>query len=148
MRPLHDENPPKGDLRQMMAQRPLPEVTIDSGSMAGDEPTKQASAVLNNFKTALTSRDAQSLERCFYSRQSYWKDRLAMTWHLRTFNNTKEYDGHGVIAAALLKTAELREVTENIEMETAQFVPATETLVSEMNPAPHPQESRLARRSS
>ncbi|KAE8332816.1 hypothetical protein BDV39DRAFT_199816 [Aspergillus sergii] len=123
---LHDEHPQRADLRQMMAQRPLPTIplgTIDPSSMAGDEPVKQARAVLDRLSAALAADDAIALESCFFASQAYWKDQLALTYHLRTFS------GPSVIAAGLLDTKNLREIAGEVAVDGgAVFLPATPTL--------------------
>ncbi|KAE8421419.1 hypothetical protein BDV36DRAFT_292345 [Aspergillus pseudocaelatus] len=123
---LHHEYPPRADLRQMMAQQPIPTIppgTIDPDSMAGDEPVKQARAVLDRLNAALADDDPIALESCFFAGQAYWKDQLALTYHLRTFS------GPNVIAASLLETKSLREVEGGIAIDGgAVFLPATPTL--------------------
>ncbi|PYI09585.1 monooxygenase [Aspergillus sclerotiicarbonarius CBS 121057] len=120
------EHPPRADLRHMMHQHPLPTLTpglIDPSSMAGDEATTQARAILTRLNTALATDDAKTLQSCFYADQAYWKDQLALTWHLRTFSSP------GTIAASLLETAKLRKVSGEIEIDgAAMFLPATPVL--------------------
>ncbi|KAL4926923.1 monooxygenase [Aspergillus undulatus] len=121
-----DDHPPRADLRKMMSQQPLPTISpglIDPSSMAGDEASAQARAILSRLNTALATDDARALEDCLYAKQAYWKDQLALTWHLRTFSNP------GTIAASLLETAKLRKVLGKIEMDgEAVFIPATPVL--------------------
>ncbi|KAB8231633.1 uncharacterized protein BDW43DRAFT_320665 [Aspergillus alliaceus] len=123
---LDDEFPPRADLRQMMAQQPLPTIPssmIDPTSMASDEATKQARAVLKRLSAALADDDANALQGCFFDNQAYWKDQLALTYHLRTFNTPR------IIAASLLETKTLRNVKGEITVEGAAiFLPATPTL--------------------
>ncbi|KAL1629247.1 hypothetical protein SLS56_005470 [Neofusicoccum ribis] len=122
---LHDEYPQAADLRKMMDQQPVPVVapgTVDAASMAGEEPTKQAQAVLDAFNAALAADDAEALESCFFASQAYWKDALALTYHLRTFKDP------GVIAASFLETKKLRGITDGIKLEAARFIPATPVL--------------------
>ncbi|KAL2178463.1 uncharacterized protein P884DRAFT_198332 [Thermothelomyces heterothallicus CBS 202.75] len=110
----------------MMSQNPIPTITpgtIDPASMGDEEPTKQARAVLQTLNVSLATNDAQTLESCFYPGQAYWKDLLALTYHTRTFSTP------GVIAASLLETASLRQLTAGFELEgAALFVPATPVL--------------------
>ncbi|ORY70999.1 uncharacterized protein BCR38DRAFT_2169 [Pseudomassariella vexata] len=121
----HDEYPPKANLRQKLKQHPLPVIdpgTVDPASMEGDEATKQVSAVLNELNAALEASDAERLASCFFDVQSYWRDQLALTYHLRTFSTPD------VIAAALLETKKLRFAGEFKVEGGAQFVPATPVL--------------------
>ncbi|RAH46720.1 putative flavoprotein [Aspergillus brunneoviolaceus CBS 621.78] len=119
------EYPGQADLRKMMAQQPLPALEpnlIDPETMTGDAPTVQAHAVLNRLNTALSSKNVEALQSCFYASQAYWKDQLALTYHLRTFNRP------GVIAAAMLETAPLRGLGDVSVDGGAVFIPATPTL--------------------
>lgn len=121
------QSPPEADLRKMMSQHPLPVIppgTVDPASMGGDEPTKQALAVLEELNTALAANDTKLLESCFYADQAYWKDQLALTYHMRTFAS------RDVIVASLLETKKLRKLTEAFELKgTAHFIPVTPVLV-------------------
>lgn len=66
------------------------------------------------------------LEACFYADQAFWKDQLALTYHLRTFKTP------GVIAASLLETEKPRSISKGIAVDgVALFLPATPVLVSE-----------------
>ncbi|KAL0261574.1 hypothetical protein SLS55_003004 [Diplodia seriata] len=90
------------------------------------KPTRQALAVLEPFNNALLANDAEGLKECFYADQAYWKDQLALTYHLRTFT------GSDTIVASLLETKALRQITAGIKLETAKFIPATPTLVRDL----------------
>lgn len=123
----HDEFPPRVDLLKLMAQDPLPLLApgmIEPGSMTGDEPTKQAQVVLDNLNSALARNGAEALKDCFWKGQAYWKDQLALTYHLRTFKTP------GTIAASLLDTNKLRAIKGDITVDGgAIFFPATPVLV-------------------
>ncbi|KAH8809404.1 hypothetical protein F5884DRAFT_706884 [Xylogone sp. PMI_703] len=110
----------------MMSQQPLPSISpgiINTVSMDAEEPTNQALAVLTTLNTALATNNAEMLESCFFSGQAYWKDILALTYHLRTFTTPF------AIAASLLETKTLRGCIHGFELEgKAQFVPATPVL--------------------
>lgn len=125
--PVRDEYPQRADLRRMMNQNPLPTLPldlIDPSAMVGDEATIQARGVLDTLNNALATGDMKALEGCFYADQAYWKDQLALTWHLRTFSAPR------TIAASLLKTANLRNVFGGVEVDgAAVFLPATPVLV-------------------
>ncbi|KAJ5505916.1 hypothetical protein N7453_004873 [Penicillium expansum] len=91
--------------------------------MVGDEPTKQAQAVLDKLNTALARNDAEALEDCFWKDRAYWKDQLALTYHLRTFKTP------GIISASLLETNKLRAIKGDITIDGgAMFLPATPVL--------------------
>lgn len=113
----------------MMDEQSLPALVpglIDPESMAGDAATKQANIVLSRFNAALADNDAVALESCFYADQAFWKDQLALTYHLRTFKTP------GVISASLLETKKLRSLSKGIAVDgAALFLPATPVLVSE-----------------
>ncbi|KAL4790051.1 monooxygenase [Aspergillus venezuelensis] len=124
------EHAPRADLRKMMAQHPLPTLPrdlIEPSSMTRNEATIQARAVLDQINAAFVRRDAKALESCFFAPQAYWKDELALTWHLRTLNRP------GTIAGGLLETSRLRRIDFDTEGGvrvdgTAAFVPATPVL--------------------
>ncbi|KAK1783184.1 hypothetical protein QBC45DRAFT_389074 [Copromyces sp. CBS 386.78] len=123
----HDnEYPPQVDLREMFDQQPVPIIapgTVDPASMAGDEATKQALVVGDALNAALVTEDAKSLEDLFFPGLVYWKDSLALTYHLRTFT------GAAVVAAGLLETTKLRGIESGIQLEgPAQFIPASPVL--------------------
>lgn len=128
---VHDNDyPPQVDLREMFDQQPVPIIapgTVDPASMVGDEATKQAIAVVDALNAALVAEDAKSLEDLFFPGLVYWKDALALTYHLRTFS------GAAVVAAGLLETRKLRGVGGGIQLEgPAQFIPASPVLVSRL----------------
>ncbi|KAK9855342.1 hypothetical protein MYU51_002791 [Penicillium brevicompactum] len=122
----HDEFPPRADLLEMMAQQPLPQLApelIDPTSMTGDEPTRQAQIVLDGLNAALAANDAGSLKSCFLGDEAYWKDQLALTYHLRTFKTSD------IIATSLLETSSLRAIKGDIKVNGgAMFIPATPVL--------------------
>ncbi|KAM5368983.1 hypothetical protein ACJZ2D_009292 [Fusarium nematophilum] len=122
---LQDEYPPAVDLKQMLADQPVPVLapeTVDLVSLPGDAATREALAVLDAFNAALDADDVMALEKCFLTEQAYWKDALALTYHLRTFY------GSGVIAANFLETKKLRGVVPEWKLEGATFVSATPVL--------------------
>ncbi|KAJ5122344.1 hypothetical protein N7526_009281 [Penicillium atrosanguineum] len=91
--------------------------------MAGDAATKQADIVLSRLNAALAKGDAAALQSCFYADQAFWKDQLALTYHLRTFKSP------GVITQSLLETEKLRSVSKGIAVDgAALFLPATPVL--------------------
>ncbi|KAL2691372.1 hypothetical protein Neosp_001757 [[Neocosmospora] mangrovei] len=120
-----EEYPPAADLRAIIADRPIPVLlrdTVDLISLTNDEARKQALGILDELNAALAENDLNALQRWFFSEQAYWKDTLAMTYHLRTFL------GPRVIAANLLETRRLRGINGHLELDAAVFTPATPTL--------------------
>jgi len=113
-----------------MDELPLPALTpglFDPESMTGDAVTKQANIVLSRFNAALADNDALALENCFYADQAFWKDQLALTYHLRTFKSP------GMIAASLLETEKLRSISKGIAVDgAALLLPVTPDLVSDV----------------
>lgn len=111
-----------------MKEHPLPSIPsemLDPASMVGDEATNQAQAVLNRLNAALIANDSESVKECFFASQAYWKDQLALTYHLRTFTSPD------VIASSLLETKSMRGITEGLAIGGgAQFITATQTLVN------------------
>ncbi|KAK8135023.1 monooxygenase [Apiospora sp. TS-2023a] len=127
-RPWWRIGPPAADLRQMMKENPLPTIAPD---ICADDPitddetaTEKARDALDNLNEAVKANDADNLEQCFFPQQAYWRDQIALTWHLRTFSNRH------VIAVNLLETAALRGVAdEGFEMESqAHFIPALQAI--------------------
>ncbi|KAJ6119744.1 hypothetical protein N7523_004024 [Penicillium sp. IBT 18751x] len=109
-----------------MDESPLPTLApglVDPELMAGDAATKQANVVLSRLNAALANNDADALESCFYADQAFWKDQLALTYHLRTFKDP------AVITESLLETTKLRNVSKGIAVDgAALFLPATPVL--------------------
>ncbi|KAL1840235.1 hypothetical protein VTJ49DRAFT_666 [Mycothermus thermophilus] len=108
------EHPPAADLRAELAKNPLPIIppgTVDADALTGEVRTKIAKDVLTGFNAALAAADSTSLARCFYPAQAYWKDALALTWHLRTFS------GAAAVAAALLRMYALRGIEGGVRLE-------------------------------
>lgn len=92
----------------------IPSGMLNPASMVGDEPTNQARAVLNRLNAALTSNDPKLVEDCFFPSQAYWKDQLALTYHLRTFITA------AVIASSLLETRSMRELPRALRLMVAR----------------------------
>ncbi|KAJ3549049.1 hypothetical protein NM208_g709 [Fusarium decemcellulare] len=117
-----EEYPVAADLRKMMVQQPVPmldEETVKLISLPDDEASKQTQVVLDNFNAALAANDAAALQDCFFAQQAYWKDALALTYHLRTFYSPS------VITSNFLETKKLRGITENWKLDAVVFIPAT-----------------------
>jgi hypothetical protein len=127
---LQDEFPRKAELRKLQTQYPVPVLPVgivDLNSMAGGTATQQARSVVNEFNKFLAADDAAGLASCFLAEQAWWKDLLALTYHLRTFATPD------VIVAALLETKKLRGISGGIQLEgAAQFIPASPVLVSSL----------------
>lgn len=113
--------PPKVDIATEIYQ-PLPELTVDVDWDILDASTT-AEQVLTAFSTALDA-DNNAFSELFLP-QSYWRDTLALTSHLRTFKDceritnvfkkvNKEHRIHGIA----------------IVPGSAQIVVESETLVS------------------
>lgn len=125
---MKNEYPPRTNLRQLVAQSPLPAIapgTVNLDSMGGSEPREAVLVALEELNAALAVGDSQRLTACFFPEQAYWRDQLAMTYHLRTFATP------AIVAASLLETKKLRGLKKSIALVgTPQFVPATPALVS------------------
>ncbi|KAK4169903.1 putative indole-3-pyruvate monooxygenase YUCCA4 [Cladorrhinum sp. PSN259] len=123
---LRDEYPPAVDLRQEMAKHPLPSVPpgiVDAEAMTPEETTKQAQSFLDTFNAALDANNTAVVANCFNTEQTYWKDILAFTYHLRTFI------GHEPAVTSFLETKKLRGIPGGFKLESAQFMPVAPTLV-------------------
>lgn len=125
------EYPQAASLLAMMNEKPLPKIAPDTlegiglEALAGDQAAATAQKVLDEVNSALTSKDADRLANCFLEEQSYWRDQLAFTWHLRTF-----YTPRGC-ASNMVETASLRGIDKRFVVDgSPQFIPASPTLVS------------------
>ncbi|KAF4629510.1 hypothetical protein G7Y89_g8635 [Cudoniella acicularis] len=113
--------PPKFDLLTEIYQ-PLPKLTAIVDWDALDASTT-AEQVVKGFSTALESADKNAFADIFLAHQSYWRDTLAITSHLRTF---KDCD---VIAPVLTELNRERRINGiAIIPGSAQIVVASETL--------------------
>jgi hypothetical protein len=102
-------------------------VSAEFGTKDNFEVTQQALAVLQEFNAAVATDDAEALESCFLTDQAFWKDQLALTWHLRTFISPP------TITSALLETKKQRDITGSFEIrDEASFARVGPTLVSRM----------------
>lgn len=125
--PALEQVPPAADLRKMIDEYPLPAIaagTLESESMGGDEAVKQSLVILDKLNAALAADDAGAVEACFYDTHAWWKDSLALTYHLRTFNTPR------TVSKALLETGKLRGLGKFQLDGGAVFIPATPFLVS------------------
>lgn len=105
-----------------MAQQPLPVIppgTVHDAFMPGEESIKQALVVLEKFNAAVVKNDAKELRDCFFPSQAYWKDVLALTYHLRTFSTVE------AIVPAFLETKDLRGIDGEMKLVEAHFIPAS-----------------------
>lgn len=117
--PLHPEVVPPGveypekvDLRKDV-YKPLPKVTpgtVDPAAMADGVSRTEAQAVLDALNTALANNDAEKVADCFYPEQTFWRDIVAFTSHLRTFSEPQ------IVAAALLGMKSLRGIEGKLEI--------------------------------
>lgn len=118
----------KADLRALMAQYVLPginSIADNSQLMGTPDATMAACTALKRMNAALLADDAKELEKCFFTKQAFWKDQLALTWHLRTFISPAN------IAKGLLETRALRSMTGGFEIEgDAKFIQIGQDLVS------------------
>ncbi len=124
----HPEYPTAVDLRRTLQRRPLPVVapgTVDPTSISDEASTREARIVLDTLNAALAANDVKAIESCFLESQAYWKDQLALTWHLRTFITP------GLVAASLLATKKLRGLDGEIKFEGAHLIAPTPVLVSQ-----------------
>ncbi|PHH89071.1 hypothetical protein CDD83_6694 [Cordyceps sp. RAO-2017] len=109
----------------MFREQPVPALdaeTVSLISLPGCSATNEALAVLDKFNTATASHDADALQHCLFAKQAYWKDTLALTYHLRTFYTPAR------IATNFLETKQCRGMRDNWKLESASFVPATPVL--------------------
>ncbi|RBR25261.1 uncharacterized protein FIESC28_01996 [Fusarium coffeatum] len=116
---------PAGDLRALFDEHPLPILSPDTVkliSFSESAELEQTSTAIDAFNAALAANDVDALQACFFAEQAYWKDTLALTWHLRTFRE------HLRIAKSLIETKQARRCDSEWIIEGAVFVPATPTI--------------------
>ena len=115
--------PPRADLLTEIYQ-PLPKVTatVDWNSLDVATTAEQA---IREISIALQSTDRGDFIDLFLANQSFWRDTLAITSHLRTFK------GPDVIVTVLRELNTQRGIDAiAIVPGSAQVVVASETLVS------------------
>lgn len=116
------DSPPEANVLTEIYQ-PLPKVTAKVDWDALDVSTA-AEQVVRGFSTALERADKNDFAGTFLAQQSYWRDALAITSHLRTF---KDRD---VIALVLTELNQQRGINGiAIIPGSAQVVAVSETLV-------------------
>ncbi|KAF5987671.1 K+ transport flavoprotein [Fusarium coicis] len=122
---ISDPYPRAASLLQLFDERPIPVLPpniVGKISSQGIDPSGQATAIVKALHDALKENDTQALQDCFFADQAYWKDALAFTYHLRTFQSPS------VIAANLLETSKMRGPSMTWNVESAIFVAATPVL--------------------
>lgn len=82
--------------------RPFPTIPANLPPSSDLDASALITKALHSLSDALTSKDLQQIKSCFHPTQAYWRDLLAFTWHLRTFNDAPS------IAPALLHLTEQR----------------------------------------
>jgi hypothetical protein len=124
---MDNVHPSSGGLRTLFDEHPIPVLSPDTVSLISfgkHGELEQVSVVVDAFNEAVARNDIEALQTCFFTKQAYWKDSLALTYHLRTFRKPE------VIAKNLIKTKEARRCEGAWKLEGAVFVPATPVLVS------------------
>jgi hypothetical protein len=97
---------------------PLPIVPAHLVEGAASAAATVAGGVIAEFSNALAGCDAAALRDLFFREQSYWRDSLAMTYHLRTFRDDN------VIVHALL------ELNSKRRIRGASIIPGSPSLLS------------------
>ncbi|CAN8101232.1 unnamed protein product [Discula destructiva] len=116
--PQSDEYPPKVNLARDI-YRPFPPLPASLPPPAETNAPALITNALGSLTAALQAGDVTQLKACFLASQAYWRDILALTWHLRTFN-----DGLG-IAPSLLALARQRGWDGRVEIDTKNLADVT-----------------------
>ena len=114
--------PPRADILTEIYQ-PLPKLTavIDWETLDSSATAEKA---VRSFATALETADTNALGDVFLTRQSFWRDTVAITSHLRTF------EGREVIASVLTELNNQRRISEiTLISGTPQVAVVSDTLV-------------------
>lgn len=82
--------------------RPFPTLPTNLAPSSDLNAPALITTALQSLTDALTSKDISQIKSCFHPTQAYWRDLLALTWHLRTFNDAPS------IAPALLHLTQQR----------------------------------------
>lgn len=99
--PQPSEYPPAVSLAKDV-YRPFPSLPAKLPASTDLDAPSLITTVLESLTDALTSQDLGQVKSCFHPTQSYWRDLLAFTWHLRTLNDAPS------IAPALLHLTQQR----------------------------------------
>ena len=127
-----DEYPPQADLRRDVYQ-PLPVIpptAVGEKGIAPGEAANHARAVLESVNDALESADGVAgLTDLFFRDHCYWRDILALTYHIRTIRDA------GPVVSAFSETRRRRGASRLVFVEdSAVFAPVTPTLVRRVRP--------------
>ncbi|KAF3764155.1 hypothetical protein M406DRAFT_71282 [Cryphonectria parasitica EP155] len=110
---LPEEYPPQASLSKEV-YRPFPTLPtnfpIDPASI---DAAALVQTGLTSLHDALQANDLAAVKSCFLGSQAYWRDLVALTWHIRTFN-----DGPA-IAPALLQLQRERAWTGELNLDVA-----------------------------
>lgn len=111
----------------MCSRHPIPLTSPGTiAPLSNEEATKITIEMLEKFNAALASGDREKLEQLFCPEQAYWRDQLALTYHLRTFTTPS-------IAASLIETTKLRK-TDGLNVKgNATFLPISPVLVRQIH---------------
>lgn len=82
--------------------RPFPAIPANLPPSSDLDAPALITKALTSLTDALTSKNVEQVKSCFHPTQAYWRDLLAFTWHLRTFNDAPS------IAPALLELTQQR----------------------------------------
>lgn len=82
--------------------RPFPALPANLPASSDLDAPALITKALQSLTDALTSEDINQIKSCFHPTQAYWRDLLALTWHLRTINDAP------AIAPALLHLTQQR----------------------------------------
>lgn len=98
-----EEYPPKASLQEDV-YRPFPALPAGStnSNPPVDDPAGLVQEALTSLSSALQDGATERVQACFLAQQSYWRDVLAFTWHLRTLYDRPR------IAPALAELAQAR----------------------------------------
>lgn len=103
-----DEYPPRASLEKDV-YRPFPTLP---GKLPPPEEIDAPALVVQSLRSltnALGADQVEGIKSCFLTNQSYWRDLLSFTYHIRTFNDAD------VIASALATLAKQRELVGEFE---------------------------------
>lgn len=106
---LYEEYPPQASLAKDV-YRPFPKIPDNLPPTEDLDAPALVVKSLNSLTDALGAEDVNKVKSCFLTEQSYWRDLLSFTYHIRTFNDA------GVIAPAMMMLTRKRGLLGGLEL--------------------------------
>lgn len=121
--PSYEAYPALASLKEDI-YRPLPRFPFGIPDLPQYEYQGLLETTLLSLSQSLDSQDGLKAKSCFFGDQAFWRDVLAFTYHLRTF------EGGAVIAPAMLELTQQRGIVDGFHLipQSVMKVEATPSL--------------------